>query len=107
VTRATTASTSAATPPPSAPAAASPTTRTTDRDASNDFTAGRDGRGEASRIRAQRRLGIQLIDYSEPQPTSFHFHDLLIAENVDGGVTWQCCGDSCEDLDGWPGDERC
>ena len=29
----------------------------------------------------------------------------MIAQNVDGGVTWQCCGDSGEDLDGWPGDE--
>jgi hypothetical protein len=58
-----------------------------------------------SRIERNGGVGIQLIDYEEANPRSFHFHDLLIAENVDGGVTWQCCGDSGEDLDGWPGDE--
>ena len=58
-----------------------------------------------SRIERNGGVGIQLIDYEEPNPRTFHFHDLLIAENVDGGVTWQCCGDSGEDLDGWPGDE--
>ena len=58
-----------------------------------------------SRIERNGGVGIQLIDYEEPNPRTFHFHDVLIAENVDGGVTWQCCGDSGEDLDGWPGDE--
>lgn len=59
----------------------------------------------SSRIERNGGVGIQLIDYSEPNARTFHFHDVLIAENVDGGVTWQCCGDSGEDLDGWPGDE--
>lgn len=58
-----------------------------------------------SRIERNGGVGIQLIDSEEPNPRTFHFHDVLIAENVDGGVTWQCCGDSGEDLDGWPGDE--
>jgi hypothetical protein len=43
-----------------------------------------------SRIERNGGVGIQLIDYEEPNPRTFHFHDLLIAENVDGGVTWQC-----------------
>jgi len=58
-----------------------------------------------SRIERNGGVGIQLIDYEEQNPRTFHFHDLVIADNVDGGVTWQCCGDSGEDLDGWPGDE--
>ena len=57
------------------------------------------------RIERNHRTGIQLIDYDEPNDRSFYFHDVLIASNEDGGVTWQCCGDSGEDLDGWPGDE--
>jgi hypothetical protein len=59
----------------------------------------------SSRIERNGGVGIQLIDYTEATLRSFHFHDLVIAGNVDGGVTWQCCGDSGEDLDGWPGDE--
>jgi Right handed beta helix region len=56
-----------------------------------------------SRIERNGGVGIQLIDDGDPTARTFHFHDLVIADNVDGGVTWQCCGDSSEDLDGWPG----
>jgi hypothetical protein len=59
----------------------------------------------SSRIERNGGVGIQLIDYTEATARSFHFHDLVIADNARGGVTWQCCGDSSEDLDGWPGDE--
>jgi len=50
-------------------------------------------------------VGIPAHRLQRAHPRSFHFHDLLIAENVGRGVTWQCCGDSGEDLDGWPGDK--
>jgi hypothetical protein len=59
----------------------------------------------ASRIERNAGVGIQLIDYTQATLRSFFFHDLVIADNERGGVTWQCCGDSSEDLDGWPGDE--
>jgi hypothetical protein len=59
----------------------------------------------SSRIERNGGVGIQLIDYTEATARSFHFHDLVIADNARGGVTWQCCGDSSENLDGWPGDE--
>ncbi len=58
-----------------------------------------------SRIERNGGVGIQLIDDQDATARSFHFHDVLIASNVDGGVTWQCCSDSGEDLEGWPGDE--
>jgi hypothetical protein len=59
----------------------------------------------SSRIERNEGVGIQLIDYTQATLRSFFFHDLVVADNARGGVTWQCCGDSSEDLDGWPGDE--
>lgn len=58
-----------------------------------------------SRIERNEEVGIQLIDYPATTARSFHFHDLLVAGNALGGITWQCCGDTVEDLDGWPGPE--
>jgi hypothetical protein len=29
----------------------------------------------------------------------------VVANNALGGITWQCCGDTEEDLEGWPGPE--
>jgi hypothetical protein len=58
-----------------------------------------------SRIERNEEVGIQLIDYPALSARSFHFHDLVVANNALGGITWQCCGDTEEDLDGWPGPE--
>jgi hypothetical protein len=59
----------------------------------------------SSRIEGNEEAGIQLIDYPGLTPRSFWFHDLVVASNAQGGITWQCCGDTAEDLDGWPGPE--
>jgi hypothetical protein len=58
-----------------------------------------------SRIERNEEVGIQLIDYPATTARSFHFHDLVVANNALGGITWQCCGDTEEDLEGWPGPE--
>jgi hypothetical protein len=58
-----------------------------------------------SRIERNEEVGIQLIDYPATSARSFHFHDLVVANNALGGITWQCCGDTEEDLEGWPGPE--
>jgi hypothetical protein len=58
-----------------------------------------------SRIERNEEVGIQLIDYPATTARSFHFHDLVVANNALGGITWQCCGDTVEDLEGWPGPE--
>lgn len=58
-----------------------------------------------SRIERNEEVGIQLIDYPATTARHFHFHDLVIANNALGGITWQCCGDTVEDLEGWPGPE--
>jgi hypothetical protein len=59
----------------------------------------------SSRIERNQEVGIQLIDYPATTARSFHFHDLVVANNALGGITWQCCGDTVEDLEGWPGPE--
>lgn len=58
-----------------------------------------------SRIERNDEVGIQLIDYPATTARSFYFHDLVVAGNALGGITWQCCGDTVEDLEGWPGPE--
>jgi hypothetical protein len=59
----------------------------------------------SSRIERNEEVGIQLIDYPATTARSFYFHDLVVANNALGGITWQCCGDTEEDLEGWPGPE--
>jgi hypothetical protein len=57
-----------------------------------------------SRIERNEETGVQLIEKDPGTDRHFHFHDVVIADNGLGGVTWQCCGDTNEDLDGHPGD---
>jgi hypothetical protein len=60
---------------------------------------------DGGRIERNEESGIQLIDGDLPTARSFYFHDVVIADNLLGGVTWQCCMDTEEIIDGHPGDE--
>jgi hypothetical protein len=57
-----------------------------------------------SRIERNEEAGFQLIEKEPGTARSFHLHDVVIADNWLGGFTWQCCGDTDGDLDGYPGD---
>jgi hypothetical protein len=60
---------------------------------------------DGGRIERNEEAGIQLIDNDEATARSFYFHDVVIADNLLGGITWQCCSETDEVLDGHPGDE--
>jgi hypothetical protein len=60
---------------------------------------------DGGRIERNEESGIQLIDGDLPTARSFYFHDVVIASNLLGGVTWQCCMNTDEIIDGHPGDE--